>query len=61
MSKIRINFTPEFSLPEEKLTVNGLLAGVRKVIGQIFFIIVKTLFAASEEREFIGLTLRVFM
>jgi len=51
MSKIRINLTLEFSLPEEKLTVNGLLAGVKKVMSQIFFIIVKTLFAAIEERE----------
>lgn len=51
MSKIRINLTLEFSLPEERLTVNGLLAGVKKVMSQIFFIIIKTLLSAIEERE----------
>jgi hypothetical protein len=51
MNKIRIDLTLEFSLPEEKLTVNGLVAGVKKVMNQIFFIIIKTLFSAIEERE----------
>ncbi len=51
MDEITINLTVNISLPQEKLTVNGVLFGLTKVIKEVFFIMLKVLLEALEERE----------
>jgi hypothetical protein len=50
MGKIEIDLTLQFTMPENGLTVNSLLYGVRKNMPKVFFAISKALFAAIEER-----------
>ena len=51
MDEITINLTVNISLPQDQLTVNGVLFGLSKVIKEIFFILLKVLLEAIEERE----------
>ena len=51
MDKIKINLTVNISLPQEKLTVNGVLFGLTQLIKEVFFIMLKVLLEALEERE----------
>ena len=38
MDEIKINLTVNISLPQEKLTVNGVLFGLTQLIKEVFFI-----------------------
>jgi len=51
MDEITINLTVNISLPQEKLTVNGVLFGLTQLIKEVFFIMLKVLLEALEERE----------
>lgn len=49
MSKIVINLTLTFNIPDDGINVNGLLFGLKKASSQIMLCIVKTLFHAIEQ------------
>jgi hypothetical protein len=50
MSKIEINLTLAFNIPDEGINVNGLLFGLKKASSQIMICIAKTLFHALERK-----------
>ncbi|MCX6089192.1 MAG: hypothetical protein NTX88_02230, partial [Candidatus Atribacteria bacterium] len=51
MDEITINLTVNISLPQDHLPVNGVLFGLSQVIKEVFFILLKVLLEAMEERE----------
>jgi len=50
MSKIKMNLTLIFNIPDQELNVNGLLQGLNKSSGSIMLTLVKSLFIAIEEK-----------
>ena len=50
MSKIGINLTLTFNIPDEEINVNGLIYGLKKASSQIMLCILKTLFHAIEQK-----------
>lgn len=50
MDKIEIDLTLQFNIPQNWLTVNSLLFGVRKNMPKIFFTILRAIFTTIAER-----------
>lgn len=51
MREIQIDLTLKFSVPEDRLNVNGLLMGLQKASTKIFLVILRAIFQAIEQES----------